>query len=253
MRPNEETATAPKLARRYRSARWLGRFRRAAAVLLVLAVVAAAVAGPSPEAAWGALRGHIESWQSWVGRHPLPALAGFFLAVTVATALPLPVLTVTGLVAGALFGTVPGALATSLGYTAGVTVSFLVARWLLRDRVRRAGGRWLRRVEDGVARDGGYYLLTLRLVPSLPFFLVNVLMAATPIPTRTYALVSWLGSLPFAFLCAAVGTQFAALASPADVFSPRVVAALLALALFPLVLRAAVRRFRPRAPTPELP
>jgi uncharacterized membrane protein YdjX (TVP38/TMEM64 family) len=241
---------AVALGHRYRLGQWMRAARRAAAAAVLLGVAAAVALGPGPGAAWDAVRENLESWQAWVGRNPVPALLGFFLAVAVATSLPLPVLTLTSLLAGALFGTTLGALVTSLAYTTGVTVSFLVARWLLRDRVQRMVGGWLRRVERGVARDGALYLLTLRLVPSVPFFLVNVLMALTPIRTRTYVVVSWVGSLPLAFLCAAVGTGLASLESPADALSPRAVGALVALAALatlPLLVRKLVRVLRPAA------
>jgi uncharacterized membrane protein YdjX (TVP38/TMEM64 family) len=210
----------------------------------VLGLAAAVALGPGLGAVWDAVRENLESWQAWVGRNPVPAVLGFFLAVAVATLLPL------SLLAGALFGTTLGVLVTSLAYTTGVTVSFLVARSLLRDRVRRMVGGWLRRVERGVTRDGAFYLLTLRLIPSVPFFLVNVLMALTPIRTRTYVVVSWVGSLPLAFLCAAVGTGLASLESPADAFSPGAISALIALAALPLLVRKLFRLLRPAAPKP---
>jgi uncharacterized membrane protein YdjX (TVP38/TMEM64 family) len=214
-------------------------------------VLIAAIFGPGPNTIWDTTRAHLTDWQNWVDRNPVPAVVGFFLVVAVATALPLPVLTLTSLISGALFGTTVGALVTSLGYTAGVTIAFLVARWLLRERVRRMAGGWIRRVERGVARDGALYLLTLRLMPSMPFFLINVLMALTPISTRTYSAVSWVGSLPLAFLCAAVGTGLASLESPSDALSARVIGALVGLALLPLFARKAIRMVRPGATGPE--
>jgi uncharacterized membrane protein YdjX (TVP38/TMEM64 family) len=253
MHPAEESTTVPMHHHRYRLGRWLRLTRRVAAGALLLAGIAVVVVGPGPSAVWAAVRENLDAWQGWVGRNPLPAAFGFFLAVTAATSLPLPVLTLTSLLAGALFGTVFGALLTSLAYTGGVTISFLIARWLFRERLRRAAGAWLRRFERGVERDGAYYLFTLRLMPSVPFFLINVLMALTPIPTRTYSVVSWLGSLPLAFVCAGVGTGLAALESPSDALSPPVLGALVALALFPLLARKLLRLVRPHAqvPTPD--
>src|SRR5439155_15481239 len=109
------------------------------------------------------------------------------------------------------------------------------------------GGKWLEKVECGVARDGAYYLLTLRLMPSVPFFLVNLLMALTPIRTRTYILMSWAGVLPMTFLYAGLGTEVAHLKSPSGLLSVSVIATLVALALLPLVVRAVVRRLGPPA------
>lgn len=212
------------------------------AVLGAGALVLLFALGPSASSAWVTVQTNLDNWQAWTGQHPVLALAAFFVVYAVAASLPLPVLTVMNLLAGALFGRTAGTAVAALGYTAGVTVAFLAARWLFRDRVQNHSGAWLRRVESGVARDGAFYLLTLRLMPSVPFFLVNVLMALTPMRTRTFALVSWLGVLPMTFLCAGVGTELAALKAPADVLSGPMIASLVALAVVPLIVRKLLRR-----------
>ena len=239
MRPDEPTREpTPPAEAAVARARPL---RLAAAGVLVLLLVAIVVLGPGPSAAWDAVQANLDDWQAWAGRNPVPALVAFFLVCAAATALPLPVLTVLCLLAGALFGRVLGTAVASLAYTAGVTVAFLAARSLLRDRVRKRFGRWLGPVERGVERDGAAYLLTLRLIPSLPFYLVNVLMALTPIRTRTYALVSWVGVLPITFLYAGVGTELIDLESPAGLLSLPILASLAGLAVRPLVGRRAAR------------
>jgi uncharacterized membrane protein YdjX (TVP38/TMEM64 family) len=236
----------PQTARRTRAAR-----------LFLAAVVLAALAylffGPGPAAALAGVRAHLADWQAWAARHRPAALVAFFLGYAVLTSLPLPVLTAMSLLAGALFGRPLGTAVAALGYTAGVTAAFLTARRLFRDRVRRGAGRWLRRVERGVERDGAYYLLALRLMPTLPFFLVNVLVALTPLRTGTFAAVSLIGVLPLTFLCAGMGSELASLESPAGVLSPTVLLSLAALAALPLAARKLFRLLRPghphRAPT----
>jgi uncharacterized membrane protein YdjX (TVP38/TMEM64 family) len=215
--------------------------------LVVLGVFGWLAFGPGPSAAWDVVRTNLDAWQIWANRHPAPALLAFFAGAVVATTLPLPI-PVTGVVtllAGALFGRPVGVAAASLAYTIGVTTAFLAARWLLRDWVRRHAGHRLRGVERGFARDGAFYLLALRLIPTVPFFLVNVLMAVTPIRTRTFVLVSWAGVLPAMILYAGVGTELGALRSPADALSPGVVASLAALAVLPLAARMVLRWLRP--------
>jgi len=208
---------------------------------VALLAIAAVITELNPSCMWQKVQANVGAWRGWAGDHWLPALAVFFLVYAFCTSLPLPVVTVMCLLAGALFGRPAGTAVASLGYTTGVTVAFLASRWLLRDRVRRRfGGRWLGRVERGVARDGAYYLLTLRLMPSVPFFLVNLLMALTPIRTRTYILVSWVGVLPITFLYAGLGTEVVTLKSPSGLLSLSVLGTLVALALLPLVVRAVV-------------
>ncbi|WP_439627298.1 TVP38/TMEM64 family protein [Gemmata sp.] len=205
-------------------------------------VVAAVVLGPSQATAWDAVQAHLAGWRARVDRNLFAALTTFYLVFGCAASLPFPVLTVMTLLGGALFGVPLGLLASCLAYTTGVTVSFLATRVLFRDRVRRTEGKWLSRVQRGVERDGAYYLFTLRMMPTVPFFLVNVLMALTPIRTRTFAAVSCLGVLPYAFLSTRVGAELASVESPDDIVSPQVLAALAALAVVPLLIRRAFSR-----------
>jgi uncharacterized membrane protein YdjX (TVP38/TMEM64 family) len=220
-------------------------FVRATVLAVGVAAVAAAVAlGPSQATAWDSAQAHLADWRTRVDRNPLTALATFYLVFGCAASLPFPVLTVMTLLGGALFGVPLGVLASCLAYTTGVTVSFLATRVLFRDRVQRMDGKWLLRIQRGVERDGAYYLLTLRMMPTVPFFLVNVLMALTPIGTRTFAAVSCLGVLPYAFLSTRVGAELSAIESPNDIVSTPVLAALAALALVPLVIRKVMARTR---------
>jgi len=224
----------PVRARPTSALRWL-----AAGVLLLTAVIAAS--GPGAAAAWETVHDNLDAWQDWAGHNLLAALLIFFTAYAVSASLPLPVLTIMSLLAGCLFGRWLGTGVASLGYVAGVTASFLMARSLLRERLRRQFGPRLRRVERGFEREGAYYLLILRLMPGLPFFLVNWLMALTPIRPRAFAAVSWVGVLPLTFLYAGVGTELASMRSPADVLSPSVIASLAALAVVPLLIRKLIQ------------
>jgi uncharacterized membrane protein YdjX (TVP38/TMEM64 family) len=237
-----------------RAARRDRALRRIVIGLFGIIVVIFVLAESNPSCYWENIQDNLGAWRTWASDHPVAALALFFLTYATFTSLPLPVVTVMSLLAGALFGRTGGTLVASLGYTAGVTVAFLASRWLLRERVRRRfAGKWLGRFERGVERDGAYYLLTLRLMPSVPFFLVNLLMALTPIRTRTYVLVSWIGVLPLTFLYAGLGTEVANIPSPSGLLSVPVIATLVALAVLPLVFRVVVRKLiRPTVPQAEL-
>jgi uncharacterized membrane protein YdjX (TVP38/TMEM64 family) len=251
--PAVEPGTDPRTAltraeRRDRALRriWLGLFG-----LLVLCFV---IAELNPSCLWQKVQHHVGAWRGWADDHRLPALVVFFLVYATFTSLPLPVVTVMCLLAGALFGRTAGTAVASLGYTAGVTVAFLASRWLLRDRVRRRfGGTWLGRVERGMARDGVYYLLTLRLMPSVPYYLVNMLMALTPIRTGTYVLVSWVGVLPITFLYTGLGTEVAAIESPSGLLRLPVIVTLIGLALLPIMVRWFLSWLRPGPPPAEGP
>jgi len=210
--------------------------------VIVVGVAAWLTFGPGPSLVWDSIQHNLESWQEIAERNPLLAVALFFVVYAVAASLPLPVLTIMSLLAGALFGRPLGIAVASVAYTAGVTVAFLTARALLQERVRRYSSKWRDRIEHGIERDGGFYLLTLRLMPSIPFFLVNVLMALTPIRTRSYVLASWIGVLPLTILYTNVGTELATIQSPADVLSWPLIASLVALAFVPMIVRKVLRR-----------
>ncbi len=187
-----------------------------------------------------ALKRNRDALEAWRQAHPAGALASYMAAYVAMAALSLPGAAVLTLAGGALFGVLVGTVAVSFASTIGATLAFLIARFVLRDAVRRRFGTRLRPIEEGVARDGAFYLFTLRLVPLFPFFLVNLLMALTPIATATFYGVSQVGMLPATIAYVYAGSQLATIDRLADVASPRLLAVFVVLGLLPLVLRKAV-------------
>jgi uncharacterized membrane protein YdjX (TVP38/TMEM64 family) len=217
---------------------WWRQWPRIALVVLVVGAVATFYFGGLRQyAAWESLRANLDIWQEYVARRPVAAAAIYFGVYTAVTALSLPAAAAMTLVGGALFGRVIGTVVTSTAATVGATLAFLGARYLLRDWVQRRYGARLRAINEGIERDGAYYLFTLRLIPLVPFFLINLGMALTPIRLGTYVVVSWIGMLPGSFLYVNAGTAIAAIESPRDVLSPGVLASLAALGIVPLVIR----------------
>ena len=139
--------------------------------------------------------------------HPLTVLATYFVAYVAITGLALPGAAIMTLAGGAVFGVLWGTVVVSFASTLGATVAFLVSRFVLRDGIQRRYGDRLKTVNDGVERDGGFYLFTLRLVPAFPFFMVNLVMGLTPMRTLTFAWVSQLGMLPGTVVFVNAGTQ----------------------------------------------
>ncbi|HET7160007.1 MAG TPA: TVP38/TMEM64 family protein, partial [Burkholderiales bacterium] len=132
---------------------------------------------------------------AYVSAAPVQAGVVFLLGYIVVTGLSLPGAAVLTLVAGALFGLLWGTLIVSFASSIGATLAFLSSRYLLRDGVRTRFGDKLKAVDDGIKKDGAFYLFALRLVPAFPFFLINLAMGLTPIRTRTFYWVSQLGML----------------------------------------------------------
>ena len=179
--------------------------------------------------------------------NPLLVLAVFFLIYVALTALSVPGAAILTLAAGAIFGVVAGTLLVSFASSIGATLAFLASRYLLRDAVQSRFGARLKGVNDGVARDGAFYLFSLRLVPVFPFFAVNLLMGLTPIRTVTYYWVSQVGMLLGTIVYVNAGTQLARIEALSDIASPGLVASFAALGLLPWLgkwIMAAITRRR---------
>lgn len=166
---------------------------------------------------------------------PLMTATAFFLFCLVATAACFPAAPILGVSGGALFGLWPGLPIVLIASTIGSTIAFFDARYLLRDWVKRRFARRIEAIDRGIEAHGGLYLLTLRLNPVVPYWLVNLAMGVTSIPLRTYAALSVAGLLPATFIYVNAGTQLATLDSAADILSPQLLVTLALLSLFPLV------------------
>jgi pyruvate/2-oxoglutarate dehydrogenase complex dihydrolipoamide dehydrogenase (E3) component/uncharacterized membrane protein YdjX (TVP38/TMEM64 family) len=202
-----------------------------------------------------ALKENRATLEAWRAAHPAAAIATYMAIYVAMAALSLPGAAVLTLAGGALFGVVVGTIAVSVASTIGATLAFLIARFVLRAAVRGRFGERLRPIEEGVRRDGAFYLFTLRLVPIFPFFLVNLLMALTPIPTATFYAVSQIGMLPATIAYVYAGSRLAQIERLGDVASPALIGAFVVLGLLPLAMRKladalAARRVYRKYPRP---
>ncbi|MGQ0619284.1 MAG: FAD-dependent oxidoreductase [Panacagrimonas sp.] len=183
---------------------------------------------------------------AWQGGHPRATAAVFFMIYVAVTALSFPGAAVMTLVAGALFGLIWGTLIVSFASTLGATLAFLASRTLLRDVIQSRYRERLRSVNEGFAKDGGFYLFTLRLVPAVPFFVVNLAMGLTPIRTRTFYWVSQVGMFAGTVVYVNAGTQLGELTSLRGVLSPSLIGAFVLLGIFPYLARGIVNGVRAR-------
>lgn len=218
--------------------------------LLALALVAAAGSFYALDLGQYFSISYFKSQQAGIAAYyqanPVQTIALFFAVYVAATALSFPGAAVLTLVAGALFGLAAGTLIVSFASSIGATLAFLSARFLLRDWVQARFGERLRAINEGVAKDGPFYLFTLRLVPAFPFFVVNLAMGLTPIPLRTYYWVSQLGMLAGTLVFVNAGTQIARLDSAAGILSPGLLASFTLLGLFPLLAKKIVAAVKAR-------
>ena len=176
----------------------------------------------------------------WRSNHPLRAAASFFCVYVMVAALSLPGAAVMTLAAGAIFGLGYGSLIVSFASSIGATLAFLASRWLLRDWVQVHFADRLASINTGSAKDGGFYLFTLRLIPVVPFFLVNLAMGLTPLRTWTFYWVSQLGMIAGTIVYVNAGTELARIDSPSGILSPALLGSFALLGLFPLLARKLV-------------
>lgn len=228
--------------------------RTATRLLLVAVLIIAALTlwrtGLLGELSLEGLREREAALRAWTAAHPLRAAGGFFLLYVLVTGLSVPGAAILTLAGGALFGLGQGTLLTSFASTLGATLAFLAARFLLRDAIRARYGARLRTFDAGVARDGGFYLFTLRLVPVFPFFIINLLAGLTALRASTFYWVSQVGMLPGTIAYVYAGTQLGRVREPGDILSPGLIGAFVLLGVMPFLTRglarwlAARRRYR---------
>ncbi|CAD6880556.1 COG0398: uncharacterized membrane protein / PF00070 family, FAD-dependent NAD(P)-disulphide oxidoreductase [Methylomonas albis] len=178
--------------------------------------------------------------------HPMLASALYAALYIAVTALSLPGATILTLAGGAVFGLVWGTLIVSFASTIGATLAFLAARFLLRDWVISRFSNRLQVIDEGVSRDGAFYLFTLRLVPLFPFFMINLAMGLTPIKTRTFYWISQVGMLAGTVVYVNAGTQLAKIDSLSAILSPALLGSFALLGLFPLVTKKMLEFFKQR-------
>lgn len=170
--------------------------------------------------------------------NPFSAAAIYLLIYVVVTAISIPGAVILTLAGGALFGLSHGTILVSFASTLGALFAFLVSRYFLHDFVQNKFSDRLQTINQKVEKEGAFYLLFLRLVPAFPFFLINLVMALTPIKAWTFYWVSQLGMLPATIIYVNAGTQIAKISSVKDIASPSLLIALTLLGLLPLITKS---------------
>jgi len=170
----------------------------------------------------------------------ITSIIGFFVLYIAVTALSLPGAAILTLTGGAIFGFITGFIIVSFASSIGATLAFLVARFLLQDTVRSKFANKLEIINNGIYQEGAFYLFTLRLIPVIPFFVINLVLGLTKMKVATFYWVSQLGMLPATVIYVNAGTQLATIESPNEILSVKIVGSLVLLGLFPLVTKKLV-------------
>ena len=182
-----------------------------------------------------ALKENRDQLLNFTEAHYAASVALFIFLYIAVTGLSLPGATILTLAGGFLFGSVSATLFVNIGATIGATLAFLAARYVLRDWVEQKFGRWLEPLQQGFAKNAFSYLLTLRLIPLFPFFVVNLVSGLTRMSVGTYVAATALGIIPGSFVYAYAGRQLGTINSLKEIASPNVLAAFALLGLLALV------------------
>jgi pyruvate/2-oxoglutarate dehydrogenase complex dihydrolipoamide dehydrogenase (E3) component/uncharacterized membrane protein YdjX (TVP38/TMEM64 family) len=184
--------------------------------------------------------------QSFVSQSPVLAMTLFFALYVAVTTVSLPGAAVLTLAGGALFGLLWGTVIVSFASTIGATLSMLAARYVFGNAIQRKFGNRLQEVNNGIAKDGAFYLFALRLIPVVPFFVVNLLMGLTKIKASRFYWVSQIGMLAGTLVYVNAGTQLSKLNSLSSILSPTLIGSFVLLGIFPLLAKKALALFERR-------
>jgi len=186
------------------------------------------------------IKSRVDQAQGFYEENAVLVLAIFFLIYVGVTAASLPGAAIMTLAAGALFGLVTGTILVSFASTIGATLAFLSSRYVLRDTVEAKFGDRLKTINQGLERDGAFYLFTIRMIPLIPFFVVNLVMGLTRIKVWTFAWVSQIGMLLGTIVYVNAGTQLAQIESTSGLLSPVLIGSFVLLALVPWIAKGIV-------------
>ncbi len=183
------------------------------------------------------LKGSLDAFRASYALHPAALIFGYFVLYVLTVSLSLPGAAVLTIGAGALFGLVTGTLLVSFASSIGAAIACFVSRYLLKDWVQeRLSGR-AGRINEGIEKEGPFYLFTLRLIPLFPFWLINLAMGLTKMPLRTFYWVSQLGTLPGTVVYVNAGREIARIHSLRGILSPGLIGSFALVGLFPIAVK----------------
>lgn len=215
-------------------------------LLIVAAVVAVFAFDLHSLLTLDSLKSSLGKFREFQAESPFMVAGVFFAAYVLVTAFSIPGAAVMTLAAGALFGLLQGLILVSFASTIGATLAFVGARYLLRDSVQAKFGNRLKAINEGVEKEGAFYLFTLRLVPVFPFFLINLLMGLTSMKAFTFFWVSQLGMFAGTVVYVNAGTELAKIDSLSGILSPGLILSFVLLGIFPLIAKKVTDKIKAR-------
>ena len=192
------------------------------------------------------LKESLDKFNDLYEKHQALVIAGYFIIYVLTTSLSLPGASPLGIVGGALFGFWVATLVVSFASTIGATLACFVSRFLLRDWVQSKFSDKITKVNEGIEKEGAFYLFTLRLIPIFPFWMINLVMGLTKMPLSRFYWVSQIGMLPGTMVYVNAGKELAKIESIKGIFSPRLIISFALLGIFPIAVKKLVAFYRKR-------
>ena len=216
-------------------------------VLIVIALIAAfKIFGLGDYLSLSYIKDSQNNFQQLYSENRAAVVASYILIYIIVTALSLPGAAVMTLAGGAIFGFTTGLVAVSFASTIGATLACFVSRFILRDWVQGKVGDKLKTLNEGVEKEGPFYLFTLRLIPIFPFWLINLAMGLTKMPLKTFYWVSQVGMLAGTAVYVNAGKELGKIDSLSGILSPTLIASFVLLGIFPIAAKKIIEFYKKR-------
>ena len=168
----------------------------------------------------------------------------FFIIYVIVTAFALPFGALKTILAGALFGLIPGVILTSFASSIGSTLCLLMSRFVLRDYVEKKYSNYIEKINEGIKKDGIYYLFFLRLSPIFPFFIINLVFGLTKMRAFTFYIVSQIGMFIGTIIFVNAGVQLSRINKISDILSIEIIISFILIGLVPLIIKKLIEKFK---------
>jgi uncharacterized membrane protein YdjX (TVP38/TMEM64 family) len=215
-------------------------------ILIVIAVliVAVKVLNLDQYLTLSYLKGSLDTFKALYENHRVMVITGYFVVYVLTTSLSLPGASPLGIAGGALFGFWTATIVVSFASTIGATLSCSISRFLLRDWIQNKFGDKIAKVNEGIKKEGAFYLFSLRLIPVFPFWMINLVMGLTKMPLPKFYWVSQIGMLPGTMVFVNAGKELGKIDSLKGILSPGLIISFALIGIFPIVIKKLLALYR---------
>ena len=217
-------------------------------ILIVIAVliVAVKVLNLDQYLTLSYLKGSLDTFKALYENHRVMVITGYFVVYVLTTSLSLPGASPLGIAGGELFGFWTATIVVSFASTIGATLSCSISRFLLRDWIQNKFGDKIAKVNEGIKKEGAFYLFSLRLIPVFPFWMINLVMGLTKMPLPKFYWVSQIGMLPGTMVFVNAGKELGKIESVKGIFSPSLIVSFALIGIFPIAVKKLIALYRSR-------